>query len=112
METPETPKPSRKIRLSSIPDDAIVDVKMSGSYVKSVQTILLSMAETMGKEATIKILAKLNEGKPPESLEEATIHILVALVDTAELAAKEQNKIKIDEYTEEDVKKIIEDLDS
>lgn len=109
METPETPK---KYKFINIPDNAIVTVEMSGFYIKNIQAILIKLGEELGKEGLKRILEKLKDGKPPETVQEALVYSLVALVDTAEVAAKEQNKTIIEEYTEEQIRKAIEDLDS
>lgn len=109
METPETPK-IHKIEI--IPDDAVITIQMSGFYIKTIQNILIALASDIGKENLIKVLDKMKNDKPPETLEEVIIFSLTTLVHTAEEAAKEQSKTKMQDFTEDEIKNIIEGLDS
>ena len=57
METPqETP---RVYKLESIPDANIVDVKMSGYFVKTMQHLLVALGEKLGKDRIVKIIEKI-----------------------------------------------------
>jgi hypothetical protein len=109
METPkETP---RTFKLESVPDANIVDIKLSGYFIKIMQQLLVALGEKIGKDRVNQITQKIQNQVPLDDTEELTIFVMLSLIDAAEKAARAQNKTIVEEYTEEQLRKIIEDLD-
>jgi hypothetical protein len=98
----------KTVIIDAIPQDAIVDIKVSGHFIHGLQLSLLGLSERMGKEKVQQALARFREGKePPQDLEEQLLFILIALVGESEKAAIAQGKTRKNEYKIEDVAKFM-----
>ena len=89
------------LKLPVIPDDAIIDIQVSGYFYKQLQQLLLATSQTKSPEELKKVLIKIKENNKYEDLYEAQIHTLTTLIVSIEKAAKEQNKIEIVDFSSE-----------
>lgn len=92
-------------KIPHVEDKTIVDIQVSGAFLRMIQMTLLSMGNEKKPEEIMKILDNYKNMKPAESLFEAQFHILTALLSTIEKSAMEQNKVV---YQDIDTDKITE----
>lgn len=97
----------KTFKLPHVPYEAIIDIKVSGLYLKRCQGLLLSIGEQMGREKFQEVLKKFSSTPDnPSDITEATVYILTALVAEAEKCAIEQKLVKELEITAEEAAKI------
>lgn len=82
-----------KITYPTIADDSLIDIKVSGAFHKRLINLLAGLGETVPLEEFKKVLERIKENKPNESLFEFNVHTILMLVYEVELEAKKQNKI-------------------
>lgn len=81
-----------KIKYQSIPFDALIDIKVSGTYYRKVIDLLTQHSETVSQDEFIKIVTKVKDNEPYTTLLEMTIHTLISLIYEIEHSAIEQKK--------------------
>ena len=83
-----------KVKYPTIPEDVVIDLKISGGFYKDLGALLLSLSKELKQEEYAQCVEKLKTGKPAHTLKEANIMLITALVFTMEHAAKEQGLTK------------------
>ncbi len=91
-----------KITYSTIADDTLVDIKVSGSFHKRLVSLLAALGETLPLEEFKKVLERIKTDKPPEDLFELNVHTILMLIYEVETEAKKQSKITTAEIDEPD----------
>lgn len=91
----------KKIKFPHIPDDVIVNVEFSGTFIHRVQKAVIALCNQRSKEQLLKVYQDIADDKVPESLEDEILGMLTALIHSMEDAAREQKKIQVIETTEE-----------
>lgn len=81
-------------KIPVIPDDALVDIQISGSFHRKLAKAALALGEARPPEDYKKALETLKD-KNPENLYELTVNIIVAVLFEVETSAKKQNKVKL-----------------
>jgi len=84
-----------KITYPTIPNEALVDIQVSGAFYKDLLGLQISLSETVTLEQYKKVLEELKNDKPPESVFSNTVQIVMAMIYEIEVKAKAQDKIKI-----------------
>jgi len=85
-----------------IPQDAIIDIKVNGSFYFRVTQLLMYMVGDKEPQRIAEIFQRISEGDIQEELE-AHIETLSVLMNEIERQAKEQGKVEeIDPSTLED----------
>lgn len=82
-----------KITYSTIPDDALVDIKVSGSFHKRLVELLAALGESVPLDEFKTILERIKENKPADTLFELNVHTILMLIYEVEVEAKKQGKI-------------------
>lgn len=77
-----------------IPDDALINIQVSGSFYKKLYKLSLALGDSKPIEEYNKALATLSKGEP-ENLYELTVQTVVAMLFEVETKAKEQGKTKL-----------------
>lgn len=96
----------KTITVPQLPFDAIINIEVSGGFVKRCQDLLLVIAEDMGEGVIQKSLDKFkNTTENPDSINEAALYILMALVSESEKCAIDQKKVTYVDINEEELKK-------
>lgn len=83
-----------KITYDTLPPEALVDIKISGTFYRKMVDLLTMLAESVPLEDFRKVLEKLKENKPAEDLFELNVHTLMSLIYEVEVQAKAQDKCK------------------
>jgi len=79
-----------KIKYPSIPDEAIVDLKIIGTFYRSLAQLLLGLSQELKPNEYQAIIEKLKNKEPATDIKELNIMLVTALVFSIELAAEEQ----------------------
>ena len=90
------------ISYPTVPDDAIIDIQVSGLFYRQTMNALLAISESRPKEELKIALESMKENRASNNYFEATVRTLTALIFEIENKAKAQNKLKtvtIDEAT-------------
>ena len=91
-----------KLSYPTIPDEAIIDIQVSGAFYKDLLGLQISLSETVTLDQYKKVLEELKNDKPADSVFSNTIQIIMALIFEVESKAKAQDKIKMIEIDPED----------
>lgn len=91
-----------KITYSTIADDALVDIKVSGSFHKRLVQLLASLGESVPLEEFNKVLGRIKEDKPAQDLFELNVHTILMMIYEVEVEAKKQGKITTAEIDDPD----------
>lgn len=83
-----------KIKYKTIPQDAIIDIQVSGSFYRRIVEILTSLGNAMKPEEFKAVLEKLKTTDSPANLHELNIHLNIMLINEIEQQAVKQNKTK------------------
>jgi len=86
-----------KIEYQTIPNEAIIDVKVSGSFYLRLVTLLNSLGESVPLEEFKDVLEKIKEDKPAGSLFEFNVHTILMMIYEIESEALKQKKSKTEE---------------
>lgn len=86
-----------KIKYQALPKDAVVDIQISGTFYMRMVDLLSALGESVGIDEFKKVLQKLKDNNPAESLFEFNVHTLMSLIYEVEKQAIAQNKCKIEE---------------
>jgi len=81
-----------KIKYDTIPQDALIDIQISGSFYRRMMDLLTMLSESVPLEDFKKVLERLKENNPAEDMFEFNVHTLVSLIYEVEFQAKAQNK--------------------
>jgi len=95
---------SRTIKVPNVEPSAIINLEVSGAFLRQLQMTLLALGEQRSPEDFTKVLEKLKKNEAAEDLYEVQVHLFTALVASIEKAAMAQNKITYKELTIEDDK--------
>jgi len=101
---------SETMKFPNVPFDALINIEVSGLYLKRCQTALISFSEQLGVENIKLIFEKMKEKKEPETVDESIMYILLPLIDTIEKAADKQGKVQYTEMTSEQVAEVFKNL--
>ncbi len=77
-----------------VPDDAMIDIKVSGSFYKKLLKLSVALGESRPLEDYKKALETLGK-EDAEDLYELTVQSVVSMLFEVETAAKAQNKTKL-----------------
>lgn len=77
-----------------IPDEAIIDIQVSGTFYKKLLKLSIALGDSRPKEDYKKALETLGKGDP-EDLYELTVQTVVAVLFEVETNAKAQGKTKM-----------------
>ena len=101
---------SETMKFPNVPFDSLINIEVSGLYLKRCQTALISFSERLGVENIQAIFEKMKEKKEPETVDESIIYVLLPLIDTIEKAADKQGKVQYTEMTSEQVAEVFKNL--
>jgi hypothetical protein len=82
------------IKYKTLPYDALVDIKISGTFYKQIVNLLTALGESVPLDEFKEVLEKLKTNDPPKSIFELNVHTLVSLIYEIETKAEEQKKTK------------------
>jgi hypothetical protein len=82
------------IKYDIIPEDALVDIQISGQFYKRMVELLTMLAESVPLEDFKKVLEKLSSNKPAEDMFEFNVHTMMSLIYEVEKQAKDQKKFE------------------
>jgi len=88
--------------VSVMPDDALVDVKISGTYYKRLQALFIYLAQKKDVKEFLILYAKMVQGGDPIDEYEWHLHTVLSMIIEIEKVAKENNLLK-----EEDAEELI-----
>lgn len=89
-------------RLPRVKNDAIIDIKVSGAFLKKCQHLLMSISTEMGEETVKQALERFkNQDVNAANSQELAMFIMLGLVSEIEKEAVKQKKIDILEVTPE-----------
>ena len=92
-------------KLPVVKGDAVINIQVSGLFLKKCQTLLLALGNETGQDKIKSILEKFKTTQSiPEDTHEATIFILVSLVGEMENEAIKQNQVEYKEVTSDQLK--------
>lgn len=101
------PETKNSFKLPHVEYNAIIDIKVSGMFLKRCQVLLIALGEKMGKDKLLELYKKFKDtDQNPADLNEAMIFILTALVNEMERGAIEQGKVKEMDITAEQASKL------
>jgi len=90
------------IKVQTLPNDALVDIQISGVFYRQLTDLLLGLGDSRLPEEFQKVLEKMKDNNPPEDLYELNVQTITTLVYEIELKGIEQGKTKwmeVDEAT-------------
>ena len=83
-----------KIKYPTIPEDVVMNLKISGKFYKELGTVLLELTKELKENEYTQCIEKIKTNTPAENIKEANIMLITALVFSMEYAAKEQGLTK------------------
>lgn len=84
-----------KLSYPTIPNEAIIDIQVSGAFYKDLLGLQISLSETVTLDQYKKVLEELKTDKVPDSVFSNTVQIIMALIFEIESKAKTQDKIQM-----------------
>ena len=97
-----------KIKFPLIPDNALINIEVSGHFLKKFQKLLLKTCEDLDDEDLLATLEKMKtDDGLPEGLSEEVIFLLLPLVDAVEKAAETQKKIEYVDLNNEEATEVL-----
>lgn len=78
-----------------IPDEALIDIQISGSFYKKLLQLSVALGESRPLDDYKKALETLGDKREPEDLYELTVQAVVSVLFEVENNAKAQSKTKI-----------------
>ena len=81
-----------KITYDTLPPDALVDIKISGTFYRKMVDLLTMLSESVTLEEFRTVLQKMKENNLAEDLFELNVHTIMSLIYEVEVQAKAQNK--------------------
>ena len=85
------------MKYETLPNEAIVDIKVSGSFYLRLVSLLNSLGESVPLEEFKDVLEKIKEDKPADSLFEFNVHTILMMIYEIESEAIKQKKTKEEE---------------
>lgn len=97
-------------KVSYIPDDALMDIKVSGTFYRRMQALFIYLAEKKDIKQFLILYAALVKGKEPSSEYEFHLNTILSMIIEMEKVAKENNLVQEKDGTEfiEKVKQMME----
>lgn len=83
-----------KVKYPSLPDDAIVNLRIVGTFYKALAQLVLALAQELTPDEYKKIVEKLKNMEPAANTKELNVMLVTALVIAIEQSAKEQDVLK------------------
>lgn len=97
----------KKFKIPNIKHDALIDIQVSGAFLKRCQVLLISVSNALGPEKVTEAFKKFKDTQQePADLLEAALFTLTAIVGEVEKKAIEQKKVDTVEVTAEEASKI------
>ena len=87
-------------KVSVMPDDALVNVKVSGTYYKRLQALFIYLAQKKDIKEFLLLYAKMVKGGDPIDEYEWHLHTVLSMIIEIEKVAKENNLVKEEDATE------------
>jgi hypothetical protein len=91
-----------KQQFPTIPPDALIDIKVSGSFYRKLLGLSIMLAESKPLEEYKAVLEKIKRNDPETSVYEVNVHTILTIINEVETAARAQNKIKMVEMDVEE----------
>ena len=83
-----------KIKIPTIPNNAIIKLEVSGSFYGRIVSLFLNLGQSQSQADFKKALESLGSNTPPPDLYTEQIHILSMLMHDIEKKAQEQGLTK------------------
>jgi len=97
----------KKFKIPNIKQDTLINIEVSGAFLKRCQVLLISVSDALGPEKVAEAFKKFRDTKEePSDLLEAALFTLTAIVGEVEKKAIEQNKFETIEVTAEEAAKL------
>lgn len=91
----------KTFKLPVVKADALINIQVSGTFLKKCQTLLLALGDEVGKDKIKEVMEKFQaHNTVPEDTTEAMIFTLTALVGEMENEAIKQNQVEYKEMTQ------------
>lgn len=87
-------------KVSVMPDDVLVDIKVSGTYYKRLQALFIYLAEKKDIKEFLILYAKMVQGGDPVDEYEWHLHTVLSMIIEIEKVAKENNLVKEEDADE------------
>lgn len=81
-----------KIQIDVIPQDAIIDLKVSGAFYLQLKALLFDLSKDFTPEKFLEISKNIKEQKPLETAQETFVVTMTALIVEIEKQAQSQSK--------------------
>jgi len=88
-----------KIKYPSIPAEAVMNIKIGGSFYAALGQVLLGLCEGLSKEEYSAVIKKMHDKVPASDLKELNIILITSLLYTIEIEAnisKQTKEIEVD----------------
>lgn len=82
-----------KVTYPTIPEDAIIDIQVSGAFYKQIVAALMSLANTRSQDEFKKALESIKDTAPSKDYFDLNVITLTALIYEIENKAKTQDKL-------------------
>ena len=86
--------------VSVMPDDAMMDIKMSGTFYKRLQALFIYLSQKVDVKEFLVLYAKMVKGGEPINEYEFHLNTVLSLIVEMERVAKENNLTKEEDATE------------
>lgn len=87
-------------KVSVMPDDALMDIKVSGTFYKRLQALFIYLSQKKDVKEFLALYAKMVQGGEPTSEYEFHLNTVLSLIVEIEKIAKENNLVKEEDATE------------
>ena len=88
-------KQMTKITFPVIPDEVLIDLRISGTFYKALSQTLLAYTQSLTDQEFTEIRQKLKDNGDATDLKQLTVMLLTSLVFSLEKSAEEQKLTKI-----------------
>jgi hypothetical protein len=101
--------PAKIYKLPHIQSNIIINIEVSGAFLKKCQSLLLAISEKMGIEEVTASVARFKDpAAVPQDNDESTLWIMVSLVASLEKSAMDQNKVEFVEVTAKEAAELLD----
>lgn len=83
-----------KIKYPSVPAEAVINIKISGTFYIALGQLLLGLCQGLSKEEYAAIVKKMETKEPAADLRELNIILITSLLYTLEIEATNQKLTK------------------
>lgn len=87
------------IKIPTIPEEALVELKISGSFYKATSQVIIGLVQKLTPENYKLVCDKVKNNEPATSVEELNVMLLISLIYTIEKAAEVQ-KLTVEKEVE------------